>query len=807
MPAPFEGLGTFYLGREVDPETSDLTDDLVLYDAQDLTTHGFIVGMTGSGKTGLGVSLIEEAALDGVPVIAIDPKGDLGNLALTFPRLDAADFRPYVDEAEATREGVTPDEMAASTAQRWREGLGDWGQDGARVGRLRDAATVSVYTPGATAGLGLSVLGALAPPPGVEPGGDAFRDRVDAAVGSILSLVGIEADPLASPEHVFLARVVGDAWAAGRALTVADLIRSLQTPPFSEIGVMEVDAFYPERTRTGLAMKLNGLLASPGFAAWTEGEPLDAGRLLYGDDGKPRVSVLSIGHLTDDERMFFVTRLLGEVVGWMRAQTGTSSLRAVLYMDEIFGYLPPSANPPTKALLLTLLKQARAFGLGVVLATQNPVDLDYKALSNCGTWFVGRLQTENDKARLLDGLEGAAQGGIDRADVDRILSGIGKRRFLLHNVHEGAPVLMQTRWAMSYLAGPLSRDQVGALMADQKAARVPASDAVQNVTTASASVASSVPPAPAASAAPRRAGERPALDVPQVVLEGDAPDVYVPMLLARAEVPYARASIDLDHTARYAFLTEVDGDPDWSAADVLPDRPATASAPADGAAFEAVPGPMADAGSYPRWEKDLKRWVQQERPLVVLQSRALKATSEPDEDERSFRIRLGQLAREARDEKKQDLRATYGSKLEALEKGMKAAEAAIDREAAQASQRKMDTVVRVGTTLLGAFLGGGRRRSTLSQIGTTARSASRMSKEASDVKRAEAKRDALQAEYADLDAELQREMDHIDLAFTPESAELEAITVKARQTDMHVTELALAWVPYRRGADGRLQRA
>ena len=800
MSAPFEGLGTFYLGKEVDPETSDLTDDLVLYDAQDLTTHGFIVGMTGSGKTGLGVSLIEEAALDGIPVIAIDPKGDLGNLALTFPQLAAADFRPYIDESEASREGVTPDALATQKAALWTKGLGEWGQDGGRIQRLRDAARVSIYTPGATSGLQLSVLGALTPPSGIEPGGDAFRDRVDAAVSSILSLVGIEADPLAAPEHVFLAKVVGDAWAGGKALTVADLIRSLQTPPFTEIGVMQVDSFYPAAKRNGLAMKLNGLLASPGFSAWTEGEPLDAGRLLYGDDGKPRVSVLSIGHLSDDERMFFVTRLLGEVVGWMRAQTGTSSLRAILYMDEIFGYLPPQANPPSKSLLLTLLKQARAFGLGVVLATQNPVDLDYKALSNCGTWFVGRLQTENDKARLLDGLEGAAQGGIDRADVDRILSGIGKRRFLLHNVHEGAPVLMQTRWAMSYLAGPMSRNQIGALMADQKAASVPQEDAIENITTATEAVE--------AAPAPQAASSRPDLgSVPQIVVDGDAPDVYVPMLLARAEVPYTRASIDLDHTERYTLLTEVDGTPDWSAADVLAERPQTASVLAEGATFAPVPDALADADNYAKWEKALKKWIQSERPLTVLQSKALKATSEPGEDERSFRIRLGQLAREARDEKKQALKTKYSKKLEALEKRMKTAEAAIDREAAQASQRKMDTVVRVGTTLLGAFLGGGRRRSTLSQIGVTARSAGRMSKEASDVKRAEEKLDDLQAEYANLDADLQREMDHIDLAFTPETAELETIEVTPKQTDMHVTELALAWVPYCRDADGRLSRA
>ncbi|GAB5537237.1 MAG: ATP-binding protein [Rubricoccaceae bacterium] len=806
MSAPFEGLGTFYLGKEVDTDTSDLTDDLVLYDAQDLTTHGFIVGMTGSGKTGLGVSLIEEAALDGIPVIAIDPKGDLGNLALTFPQLAPTDFRPYIDESEATREGVSPDELASQKSALWTKGLGEWGQDGERIQRLRDAATVSIYTPGATAGLQISVLGELAPPDS-EPDSDAFGDRIQSTVAGLLSLLNVDADPVNSAEHVFLSQLLDKGWRAGKTFSVKTIIKSLLKPPpeMAEVGVLPLDDFFPEKNRKQLAMKLNGLVASPGFSTWAEGEPLNAGRLLYGDDGKPRVSVLSIGHLSDDERMFFVTRLLGEVVGWMRAQSGTSSLRAILYMDEIFGYLPPQGNPPSKTLLLTLLKQARAFGLGIVLATQNPVDLDYKALSNCGTWFVGRLQTENDKARLLDGLEGAAQGGIDRSDVDRILSGIGKRRFLLHNVHEGAPVLMQTRWAMSYLAGPMSRDQIGELMADQKTAAVPAADAVQDITTATEAVEAA--PAPSASST-AATNSRPDLsDVPQVIVEGDAPDVYVPMLLARAEVPYRRSSIDLDHTARYTLLTEVDGAPDWSAADVLADRPDTVSVPEDAATFADVPAALADAKSYPKWEKAFKKWLQSERPLTVLQSKALKTTSSPDEDERSFRIRLGQLAREARDEKKQALKTKYGKKLQALEKRMKQAESAIDREEAQASQRKMDTVVRVGTTLLGAFLGGRRRRSTLSQIGVTARSAGRMSKEASDVKRAEQKLDDLQAEYANLDAELQREMDHIDLAFTPETAELETLEVTPKQTDMHITELALAWVPYRRDADGRMQHA
>ncbi|MEL6616351.1 MAG: DUF87 domain-containing protein, partial [Bacteroidota bacterium] len=455
-PAPFEGLGVFYLGKEVDPETKDLGAP-VLYDSADLTTHAFIVGMTGSGKTGLGVGLIEEAALDKIPVIAIDPKGDLGNLALSFPDLAPGDFRPWIDEGEATREGVTPEALAEQKASLWRKGLGEWGQNADRIRRLQEAADVTIYTPGSDAGVQVSVLGSLDPPPPEARSGEAFTERVDATVSGILTLLGVEADAMSSPEHVFLAKVVGDAWASGASLSLADLIGALQSPPFEAIGVMKVDDFFPARGRTGLAMKLNGLLASPGFAAWAQGEALDANRLFYGESGKPQVSVMSIAHLGDEERMFFVTRLLGEVLAWMRRQPGTGSLRAILYMDEIFGYLPPTGNPASKQLLLTLLKQARAFGLGVVLATQNPVDMDYKALSNCGTWFVGRLQTERDKARLLDGLEGAASGGFDRAEVDALLSGIGKRRFLLHNVHESAPTLMATRWVLNYLAGPRER--------------------------------------------------------------------------------------------------------------------------------------------------------------------------------------------------------------------------------------------------------------------------------------------------------------------------------------------------------------
>ncbi len=797
MSDPLEGLGVFYLGRPADPDTGELAPAPVLYDAADLTTHAFIVGMTGSGKTGLGVGLIEEAALDGIPVIAIDPKGDLGNLALQFPNLSAGDFRPWIDPAAAAREGVTPDALAATTADAWRAGLAEWGQTPERIQRLHDAADVRIYTPGSDAGLPVSVLGSLAPPPDA-PTSEAFRDRTEATVGSLLSLVGVSTET-SSPEPVFLSAVLTDAWTNGRTLSLADLIGSLLHPPFETLGVMAVDDFFPERDRKALAMRINALVASPAFAAWTQGPPLDADRLFFGPDGRPQVSVMSIAHLGDDERMFFVTKLLGEVLAWMRRQPGTGSLRAVLYMDEIFGYLPPTANPASKTLLLTLLKQARAFGLGIVLATQNPVDLDYKALSNCGTWFVGRLQTERDKARLLDGLMSAAPG-TDRASVDRTLSGIGKRRFLLHNVHDAAPVLLATRWTLSYLAGPLTRDQIGTLMAPFKTSIPDGAESSARVAPAPATPLPA-PPVPAA-------GARPDLpDVPQVVLDAtSAPDVYVPHVLARVEVAYRRATPPVDHTEALILLAEAaDGPVAWNAADILVQRPATMPAPADGATFAPVPVALRDARALARLGDDVKRFIQLSRPLALLSAPALRATSTPGEDERAFRIRLGLLAREARDAQKEDLRTRYQTRLDALTGKMRTAEAAIDREASQASQRKMDTVVRIGTSLLGAFLGG--RRSAVSGLGSAARSASRAGKEISDVRRATESLDTLKAQYADLDAELAREMESIDLTLVPEMAPLEPVSVQPKLTDMTVTELALAWVPYTRDADGRLTRA
>src|SRR5262245_55257331 len=468
----FEKLGVFYLGRESDPAGNTL-GDAILYDSRHLLTHAVCVGMTGSGKTGLCVSLIEEAAIDGVPTIAIDPKGDLVNLLLTFPALAPADFRPWIDEDEARRAGLAPDAFAAQQADLWKKGLADWGEDGARIARLRAAAEFAVYTPGSRVGRPLSIMSSFAAPPSASPSqgrapvaddAETHADRASTTAMSVLTLAGVEAEARGR-EHTFLSTLFAESWKKGKDLDLAGVIAAVQTPPFDRIGVLDVESFYPSKDRFALATKLNAVLASPGFEQWLEGEPLDPGRLLYGGKGRPRVSIVSIAHLDDERRMFFVSLLLNEIVGWMRRQSGTSSLRAIVYMDEIAGYFPPVAAPPSKAPLLTLLKQARAFGIGIVLATQNTVDLDYKGLGNAGTWFLGRLQTERDKSRVLDGLEGAAAGGIDRAAADRTLSALGKRVFLLHDVHAGAPATFMTRWALSYLRGPLSREQLRALTA------------------------------------------------------------------------------------------------------------------------------------------------------------------------------------------------------------------------------------------------------------------------------------------------------------------------------------------------------
>ncbi len=806
-PKSFEKLGAFYLGRAYDAAAGRTTDELILYDAKDLTTHAVCVGMTGSGKTGLCISLLEEAAIDGIPAIAIDPKGDLGNLMLTFPELRGADFRPWVDEAEAVRKGLSPDDFAGKTAETWRAGLEEWGEDGARIARFRAAADVAIYTPGSSAGLPLTVLRSFAAPgAALAADADALRERIGAAVAGLLALLGVDADPIQSREQILLATLFDRAWRAGRDLDLGALVREIQSPPFDAIGVVDLESFYPAKERFALAIRLNNLLASPAFAAWREGEPLDVARLLWTREGRPRLSILSIAHLSDAERMFFVTILLNEIIAWMRAQPGTSSLRALLYMDEIFGYFPPTANPPSKTPMLTLLKQARAYGLGVVLATQNPVDLDYKGLSNAGTWFLGRLQTERDKSRVLEGLEGASAAAgarFDRGRMEATLAGLKNRVFLMNNVHDDEPVLFESRWAMSYLRGPLTRAQIGTLMAARKAQAGPGSADV----VAPPDVSGSSPsPTLTDTAAGSVTAVRPVLppQIPEFFLHtkavaGIATPTYRPALLGSARVGYFSAKAGVDQWDAVNLLATFSddhvADPWEPARDLGGAEPALTREPLPGAHFWPLPQIATHPESYRRWSSVLADYLYRARPLTLWSCAAPKATSKPGESEGDFKARLSQRAREGRDATIESLKARFAPRLSRLQDKIQAAEERVVRERSQSQNADLQTAISVGATVLGAFLG--RRIASVGNIGratTAMRGASRAAREKRDVGRAAESLEELRQELLDLEVEFQSEATGIQGSQDAATVESMKIFVRPRKSDVSVIRVALVWV-------------
>jgi hypothetical protein len=800
----FEKLGVFYLGRRYDADNARVTDELVLYDSKDLVTHALCVGMTGSGKTGLGIATIEEAAIDGVPVLVIDPKGDLTNLLLTFPDLRPEDFAPWVNEDDARRAGKSRAEFTTEQAERWRKGLAESGQDGARIKRLRDAVEFRLYTPGSTTGLPVSVLTSFTRPPVDDP--ELLRERVQTAVSSLLALAGREVDPLKSPEHILLSTVLLSAWQAGESPDLATLIERVQRPPMARIGVMDVDSFFPAKDRLAFAMSINALIASPGFEVWSMGDPLDVGAFLRSDSGKPRVSIFSIAHLDDSQRMFFVAMLLNAVVGWMRGQGGTSSLRAMVYMDEIFGFFPPVANPPSKGPLLTLLKQGRAAGVGVVLATQNPVDLDYKGLSNIGTWWLGRLQTERDKARVLDGLASANDaGGFDRAEVDRLLSGLTSRVFLMRNVHEDRLTLFQSRWALSYLRGPLNREEIRTLTASQKPAVQPPAPAASGGAPRPAGGASrSAAPASTASGASVASSRgRPLVppDIPQffspdAAAAGSTP--LRPVLYGAVNVRFVDPKLKVDVTKFVRMTADLSDGPvavNWdngARVEWAPEMLETAAP--DGVFYSALPGPATKVKNYDTWTKQLTASLSAGESLELFRSPSTGELSRPDESEREFRARQQQGSRESRDGALEALRKKYGPRQAALEEKLRRAQQAVDREREQASGQKLQTAISLGATLVGALLG---RKSigigTIGRATTAARGFGRSKKEAEDVGRAEDTVAAVSEQRQQLDEQLRAETAKFEAANDIATEPLEKLALKPKKTNLTVKLIALVW--------------
>ena len=814
----YEKLGVFYLGKEYDLQTKQATNDLLLYDSKDLVTHAVVLGMTGSGKTGLCISLIEEAAIDGVPSILIDPKGDLTNLLLTFPNLTPQDFQPWINLDDARQKGLSPEEFAAKQAKQWSDGLASWNQDGDRIRRLQESAEFRVYTPASSAGIPVSILKSFAAPP-IEIIEDAemMRERISTTVTSILGLIGIEADPVQSREFILLSTIIEHLWRQGHDLDLAQLITQVQSPPVSKIGVLDIESFYPSKDRFALVMALNNLIASPGFSAWLEGEPLDIGQILYTPHGKPRVAIFSIAHLNDAQRMFFVSLLLNQVLGWMRSQSGTTSLRALLYMDEIFGFLPPLSNPPSKTPMLTLLKQARAFGLGLVLATQNPVDLDYKALSNAGTWFIGRLQTERDKARVLDGLEGAAAsygGAFNRQDMDRILSGLGSRVFLMNNTHEDAPVVMTVRWVLSYLRGPLTREQIRTLMAPVKAQleqdQITTSPMPSSAPTMPSAAVTARTEADAASGftatAAVSAGTPPALppEIPQyyIPVRGRKPEgctlVYQPRVLGAARVAFDHSKSRVSTVQPHQYLARVTDSAipvEWDSAEELPtDISDLERRPEPNAHFAPLPSAAGKAKNYAAWTREFSTWLYGAQALDLLYSPGTKMYSKAGEDERDFRVRLSQSAREQRDDAVDVLRKKYAPKINTLKERLRKAQAVVEREKEQARQAGLQTAISIGATILGAFTG--RKSSAVGKATTAARGMGRSMGQRQDVDRAEESVAALQKQLEELNAEFEAETAELAARIDPSTEVLETINVKPKKADITVQLLALAWAPY-----------
>lgn len=793
----FEKLGLFYLGKRFDPVAQTRADDYVLYESRQLVTHAVCVGMTGSGKTGLCIGLLEEAAIDGIPAIVIDPKGDLGNLLLTFPSLGPRDFLPWVNPEEAQRKGMTLEQYAADQADFWRKGLAEWDQDASRITRLRESADFVIYTPGSVAGLPVSLLKSFAPPTGQAlTDVDLIRERVMTTTSGLLGLIGIEADPIKSREHILISNIFDHVWRQGKSLDLAGLITMIQSPPLARIGVFDLEAFYPSADRLKLAMTLNNLLAAPGFEAWMQGVPLEIDQFLYTPAGKPRVAIFSIAHLSDSERMFFVTLLFNQLIGWMRAQPGTTSLRSLLYMDEVFGFLPPVAEPPSKRPLLTLLKQARAFGLGVVLATQNPVDLDYKGLSNTGTWFIGRLQTERDKDRLLEGLSSASQttgGGFDSGSLSGLISRLGKRVFLMHTVYDSKPTLLQTRWTLSYLAGPLTRAQIKDLTDPRRAEFEPASAAAPQP---AAQAAAAPPPIiqPAVSAPSILPG------VSQFCLRTQAaPGASLsPYLFAAARVHIIDNRLGITQAADVMHVYPIsEGASEflWDNAtriektldDLSPDAPGQGGGgPVPQEALEILRSGILERG----YRDFLTRSFQ----LSLWKSNLFKMVSQPGESDRDFRIRLGQLARERRDFELDLLRKKYASKFDTLSRQESSLRMQVEKEEEQYSQQKLQTAISVGGSLLGALFGRSARGS-LGGATTAARGAGRAYREHQDVEQAQEKLAESQQRKAALEQQLQAEADRVAANFDPQLETLQEIAIRPKKTDILVRASGLLWMP------------
>ncbi len=815
----------FYLGRIFDPVQGKTTTQPLLYDPVNLTTHAVVTGMTGSGKTGLCIGLLEEAAAQGFPAIMIDPKGDLGNLLLHFPEQQAKDFEPWIDPETARREGKTVPVLAEETSKRWREGLAEWGLGRDQLLALRDAVDYTLYTPGSSAGVPVSILTSFQSP-GLpwEENREVLREKIASTVTALLGLIGIsELDPLRSREHILLSNILEAAWSKNAPLDMAELILLVQNPPFDRMGAFPVDSFFPPKDRKELALLLNNFLAAPSFQTWLEGEPLDVEKMLYRADGRPRHSVFYLAHLNDAERMFFSTLLFAAVEAWMRTQRGTSGLRALLYFDEILGYLPPLYNPPSKPILLRMLKQARAFGVGMLLATQNPVDLDYKALSNAGTWFIGRLQTEQDKQRLLEGLRSAG-GEMDIGQINRLISGLQKRIFLLHNVHAGGPQLFQTRWTLNYLAGPVTRAQIPDLnrLAGVGKPAPGVKPSLKNAAFPGLSIEDTQPvpliTRPVAAAQPLSINgvslNRPGIPagLGEYFLPADwgvsqsasaanmsmsiplSPEglMYRPGLLAQVQVRYRSARYALDYAQQLAVLiTVLDSsilnweDQAWRTYPI--DELQTQALPQ--ARFAPLPGWLADTRRATGLQRDFINWVLHSGKIVLKGNSALKCYAGPEASLADFREQCSQLAREGMQAEVERINRKYEGGLTVLRQKLQKKKGDEREQRSEADQRKMEEFSASGELLLSIF--SKRKRSLSSSLAKR-----RMAEQArADLEQVRKEIDLLEDQIRTAESDLRRQISEAREKWAGLVNDVVEIPIAPMKKDIFLEIFGVAWLP------------
>ena len=766
----YEKLGLFYLGRDVDKSSQETTEALTLLKNKNFTTHAAIIGMTGSGKTGLGIGIIEEAAIDNIPSILIDPKGDMGDLLLTDPTFSPKNFRPWVED-EAKNKEKDPDKYAAQIASMWKEGIKRDHQDENRVAKLT-AVEKTIYTPGSSSGISINILGSLeAPPSEILEDADTFASYLKSTVSSLLSLIKIDADPVSSKEYLLIAQILANKWMNGEYISLEALIGAIISPSFDKIGVLPLESFYPADKRFTLATKFNAIIASPTFSSWLKGDNLDIQKLLYDENGKAKIAIFSIAHLSDEERMFFVTLLLNKYIAWMRRQSGTSALKTLLYMDEIFGFFPPSKNPPSKEPMLLLLKQARAFGIGVVLSTQNPVDLDYKGLSNIGTWFIGRLQTAQDIDRVIDGLGGKVGASYSKSEIKSLLSNLKKRTFFLKSAHLDDLRIFSTRWVMSYLKGPLKANEISKLMADKKRAKPQAmmhknieEDGYKKFVPLDSSI-----------------DQKFSIDV-------SGENKFRATLQGKVELHYFNQSKGIDEQEVLCLDLELYEDEtlDWDNAQSLDECSKVSASEPSNATFAPLPSHIVQDKALKQTKKELTNWIYKTKRLVMYRSTSPRLSSEPYESLADFKVRIHDLLEEKKENEIEKLQVRYEKKEQTLIKRLKRAQDRVKKEEADANQSMVDT----GIALLGALFG----RTSSAKLGRALSKGSRAYKERGDISRAQEQVETIEEDIERLAEELEEKMDELVEKFDVDSVEIQESSMKPRKSDINVKGLSIVWV-------------